>query len=82
MTADEMLQLIENTLGPMIVGITSVLTAAMTIVFILKSVALAKSGDNPNARQNALQGMLYSLIGTALLGGTTFFITTFTSLLK
>ena len=55
-------------------GLTGILTLSMVGVFLFKAFKLAKSGDNPKERSEALTGMIYAAIGTALLGGGTIFI--------
>jgi len=78
---EDILEFINGKMTPVIEGITLVLAAAMALVFLLKAFDLSKSGNNPNARQNAIQGMIYSLIACALLGSVSGFIEVFKALL-
>lgn len=50
------------------VGITGVLSAVMTIVFIWKAFQFARTGDNPSERAKAINGMIFFFIGAACFG--------------
>ena len=57
-------------IGKMLIfGITGVLAMAMIVVFAVKAFNLSAAGDNPKKRQEAIEGMLFAVIGAALLGG-------------
>lgn len=66
----------------LIAGITGILSIAMVGVFAFKAFNLAKSGDNPQERQKAVSGIIYSFIGFALLGATSLLTGLFYNLLK
>ena len=53
-----------------ITGITGILCIATVGVFAVKAFQLAKAGNNPKEKQEAMTGMLYAFIGAALLGGS------------
>ena len=55
----------------LIFGITGCLCIAMVGVFAVKAFQLSTSGANPRKKQEAIDGMLYAFIGSALMGGAT-----------
>jgi hypothetical protein len=60
----------EHTLVLFVIAIAA---GIMTIIFVIKAVNLAKSGDNPQERSRAIAGLIVLFIAIALLGGYTLF---------
>lgn len=54
-----------------IVGISGIGALTMVVLFIMQLMKLATHPDNPQARTQALNGVLWTGIATALLGGVT-----------
>ncbi len=65
-----------------IVGITGIGTLTMVCLFIFNFMKLGQSAGNPQARSQALTGLLWTGIAAAGLGGVTLFVGFSTSLLK
>lgn len=57
-----------------IVGITGIGTLVMIVLFIIQFMKLGASAGNPQARQQALMGVLWTGVATALLGSVTIII--------
>lgn len=53
--------------------ITAVAAGIMVIIFIIKAVQLAKSGDNPSERSRAITALIVLFIAIALLGSISLF---------
>lgn len=68
-----------KTLVSLVTGIAAIV---LIIIFIIKAVALARSGDNPSERQKAIQGLIYLFIGIALLGSASLVTGMFWNFLK
>lgn len=68
-----------RTLVSMVTGVAAIV---LLIIFIIKAVALARSGDNPSERQRAIQGLIYLFVGIALLGSASLITGMFWSFLK
>ena len=66
----------------LIAGITGLATLTMVVLFIMNFVKLAKAGDNPNERNKAISGLLWTGAGAAGLGAVTIFVSLATNLLK
>lgn len=49
-----------------VVGIALIIVLGF---FVAKAVKLAKSGDNPQQRQAAIEGLIHAMIAIALIGG-------------
>lgn len=62
--------------------VTGVAAIVLLIIFIIKAVSLARSGDNPSERQRAIQGLIYLFIGIALLGSASLITGMFWNFLK
>lgn len=62
--------------------VTGVAAIVLLIIFIIKAVALARSGDNPSERQKAIQGLIFLFIGIALLGSASLVTGMFWNFLK
>ena len=62
--------------------VTGVAAIVLLIIFIIKAVALARSGDNPSERQRAIQGLIDLFIGIALLGSASLITGMFWNFLK
>ena len=54
----------------LVFGVTGILAVLLVGVFAYKCFCLASSSNNPNKRSEAIQGILYSLMGIALFGAT------------
>lgn len=52
-------------------GVSGILTIALVGVFAYRSFNLAASSNNPVKRAEAVKGILYTLVGIGLFGGTT-----------
>lgn len=52
-------------------GVSGILTIVLVGVFAYRSFNLATSSNNPAKRAEAVKGILYTLIGIGLFGGTT-----------
>lgn len=65
-----------------IMGITGIGTMTMVVFFILNFIKLAKSADNPSEKSRALNGLLWTGIAAAGLGGVTIFVGVAQNLLK
>lgn len=52
-------------------GVSGILTIVLVGVFAYRSFNLATSSNNPVKRAEAVKGILYTLIGIGLFGGTT-----------
>ena len=57
--------------------LAGVSTLTMLLFFVLNFVKLAKSSDNPQQRQSAMIGIIFTGCGTVLLGGVMAFFTFF-----
>lgn len=56
------------------VGVCGIIGILCVGVFAIKAYGLASAGNNPAKRSEAVQGILYSLIGIALFGGTSLLV--------
>ena len=56
-----------------VTGITGILTVACVGAFAISCFRLASSANNPAKRSENIKGIIYSLIGTGLLGSATVF---------
>ena len=57
-----------------IVGLTGVGTLAMIVLFIIQFMKLGSSAGNPQARSQALTGVLWTGVAAALLGSVTIIV--------
>lgn len=58
----------------LILAFTGLATLTMIMFFVLNFVKLAKSGDNPNLRGEALSGLLWTGLATSGIGSITVII--------
>ena len=65
-----------------IMGVTGIGTLTMVILFIFNFMQLGKSATNPQERQKALTGLLWTGLAAAGLGGVTIFVGLAQNLLK
>lgn len=64
-----------------IMGISGIATLTMVVLFILNFMKLGQSAGNPQARSQALTGLLWTGIAAAGAGGVTVFVGVFSSML-
>ena len=57
-----------------IVGLTGVGTLVMIVLFIIQFMKLGSSAGNPQARSQALTGVLWTGVAAALLGSVTIIV--------
>lgn len=60
-----------NIIKVCVFGVSGILTIVLVGVFAYRSFNLAASSNNPMKRAEAVKGILYTLIGIGLFGGTT-----------
>lgn len=65
-----------------IVGISGIGAVTMILFFIFQLLKLGGSADNPQARQNALSGLVWSGVAAAALGSVTIIVGFFYSALR
>lgn len=65
-----------------IVGISGVGAVTMILFFIMHFLKLGAAGDNPQQRQAALQGLIWSGVAAAALGSVTIIVGFFYSALR
>lgn len=65
-----------------IVGISGIGAVSMILFFIFQLLKLGGSADNPQARQNALTGLIWSGVAAAALGSVTIIVGFFYSALR
>ena len=65
-----------------IVGISGIGAVTMVLFFIFQLLKLGGSADNPQARQNALSGLVWSGVAAAALGSVTVIVGFFYSALR
>ncbi len=66
----------------LIAGVTGVLALVMVLIFTYKAFNLAKSSDNPQERQRAIQGLIFYFIGAACFGAASMFSGLFYNMLN
>lgn len=71
---DEVWNTIFKILQGLVTGVTGVMTIIMVGIFFYRCFKLASVSDNPKDRQEAIGGILQTLIGAALFGGTSLFM--------
>ena len=64
-----------------IMGVSGVATLTMVVLFILNFMKLGQAAGNPQARSQALTGLLWTGLAAAGAGGVTVFVGVFSSLL-
>lgn len=72
-TPDEIWNKVFDIVQNLVTGATGVMTIILVGIFIYRCFNLAKSSNNPKERQEAIEGLLQTLIGIALFGGTSLF---------
>ena len=64
-----------------IMGVSGIATLTMVVLFILNFMKLGQAAGNPQARSQALTGLLWTGLAAAGAGGVTVFVGVFSSLL-
>ena len=65
-----------------IIGLSGIATLTMVVLFILNFMKLGQSAGNPQAKSQALTGLLWTCIAAAGAGGVTLFVGSFSNMLK
>ena len=64
-----------------IMGVSGIATLTMVVLFILNFMKLGQAAGNPQARSQALTGLLWTGLAAAGAGGVTVFVGVFSSIL-
>ena len=65
-----------------IMGVSGIATLTMVVLFIINFIKLGQAAGNPQARSQALSGLLWTGIAAAGAGGVTLFVGIFSNMLK